>query len=280
MTDPSCCRRRRAVDDPFFSRCNRIALHHWGTIFYIEEHKAVSVMEMDVDSTEKEIRTMYPCCIPGCHKTFHTITECEKHFDEQHVYQCGECHQILSCNHLLELHLQEAHDSFFAAGVERKQASYACLVVSCTSVFSSLEQRQQHLASQHSYPKWFRFTTTKERMEILKKKQKWLHNHNQHSLPPPETMEAVMQVDTADERKARRREYQKKKRASIPCRYFLSKDGCWRGDSCMFLHRSEAHASNGEENVYLSSLVHDMERKAKVSVPDKICFGYRRKGPY
>ena len=79
-------------------------------------------------------------------------------------------------------------------------------------------------------------------------------------------------MQTNHERKAKRRELQKQKRATIPCRYFGSKEGCWRGEKCMFLHEK------GDE--VMKGLVDDMERKAKVSVPENICFGRRRKGPY
>jgi len=276
INDVCCGRKRRAVDDPFFTRCNRIALQRDEVVFYIEErHHENAVKQMDAKKTDSETTPLhwYPCCVPGCIKTFQTIAECEEHFDQEHLFQCGECHVVLPCNHLLELHLQEEHDSFFTASVEHHQASFACLVESCSETFSSPQKRRQHLQSHHDYPKWFRFTTTTpEQRKVLKKKTKWLHNHHKHSLPP--TNDGHMHVDMSEPKK-KRRELQKKKRATIPCRYFRSKEGCWRGDSCMFLH-----CNKSDDDVHVNSLVDDMQHKAKVSVPDKICFGRRRKGPY
>ena len=98
------------------------------------------------------------------------MAECEKHFEQHHMFQCGECHLVLPCNHLLELHLQEEHDSFFAASVEHNQASYACLVESCGETFVSREIRQEHLQTRHEYPKWFRFhTLSKEEQRFFEK---------------------------------------------------------------------------------------------------------------
>lgn len=289
--DSSCGRKRRAENDSLFSRGNRIAFEHSGAIFYIEQQQhndandehAVGMNVNDKKTNGESIIPLrsYPCCVFGCTQTFQTILECESHFDEQHLFQCGECHQVLSSNHLLELHLQEAHDSYFAASIEKQQASYACLVESCKESFSSPDGRLQHLRNEHGYPKWFRFTTliTREEREMLKKKQTWAHNHHKHSLPPTsQDQDGNMQVDntTRDAKKAKRREKQKQRRATIPCRYFLSKEGCWRGDSCVFLHEKVKDVE------MVDGLVNDMQQKAKVTVPDKISFGRRRRGggPY
>jgi hypothetical protein len=80
-----------------------------------------------------------------------------------------------------------------------------------------------------------------------------------------------MQVDRRN--KAKRRELQKQKRATIPCRYFSSKEGCWRGESCMFLHET-----NDEDVDMMDSLANEMQDKAQVTVPEKISFGRRRRG--
>lgn len=276
IEESHCKRKRRRIDDDFFARGNRIAHQDSGAIFYVEEHPMEKNVEpMDVSNDENNTISVdqssicYPCCVPGCTATFSTMLESEAHFDEQHVHQCGECHVVFSCSHLLELHLQEVHDSYFAASVERNQASFKCLVESCGESFASTDERLEHLQSQHQYPRWFRFPISKEDHDVLKKKQKWMTNHSKHSLPP---QQAKMK-DVNQDKKKKRREQQKKKRATIPCRYFSSPEGCWRGDSCMFLHE--------KSDVDMSNLVQDMERKAQVSVPDKISFGRRRrKGPY
>eukprot|EP00549_Striatella_unipunctata_P003029 CAMPEP_0118706534 /NCGR_PEP_ID=MMETSP0800-20121206/20615_1 /TAXON_ID=210618 ORGANISM="Striatella unipunctata, Strain CCMP2910" /NCGR_SAMPLE_ID=MMETSP0800 /ASSEMBLY_ACC=CAM_ASM_000638 /LENGTH=121 /DNA_ID=CAMNT_0006609087 /DNA_START=187 /DNA_END=552 /DNA_ORIENTATION=+ len=39
--------------------------------------------------------------------------------------------------------------------------------------------------------------------------------------------------------KQHRKQVQKEKRAQIPCKFYLSPGGCWRGDKCMFLHQHD-----------------------------------------
>lgn len=288
--DSSCGRKRRAQDDAIFERGNRVAFQQSGAIFYVEERYDFNVndaVEVNVDKKlENSMHVLaysYPCCVPGCTQTFHTISECEEHFDEQHMYQCGECHKVMPSNHLLELHLQEVHDSYFRTCLEKQQASYTCLVESCGECCTTAEERLLHLRKDHGYPLWFRWSTlTQEERQVLKKKQVWAHNHHKHSIPPKTLQdESKLQVDDTNtaktrtrkraEQRAKRREKQKQIRSTIPCRYYLSKEGCWRGDSCMFLHGNEVN----EDVHMMDCLASDMEQ---LTVPDKISFGRRQRG--
>lgn len=66
-------------------------------------------------------------------------------------YSCGECKAQLPSEHLLSIHVAEAHDSFFAAQAARKHRVYQCLVEGCRSMFASLQERTQHLTDTHRY---------------------------------------------------------------------------------------------------------------------------------
>jgi hypothetical protein len=70
-------------------------------------------------------------------------------------HECTLCRALLPTAHLLDLHLSEVHDSFFAAQAARKMLVYACLVEACDRKFSGIEQRKQHLMDFHKFPKGY-----------------------------------------------------------------------------------------------------------------------------
>ena len=45
-----------------------------------------------------------------------------------HSFHCSVCRASLPSGHLLDLHMAEAHDSFFAAQAAKKMRVYRCLV--------------------------------------------------------------------------------------------------------------------------------------------------------
>jgi hypothetical protein len=71
------------------------------------------------------------------------------------------------------------------------------------------------------------------------------------------------------ERRRRRSERRKERNKNIPCRYYHSTRGCWRGDKCMFLHErsgSDGHLDGDEveddeenENIDMSDNDNDDE---------------------
>lgn len=77
-------------------------------------------------------------------------------------YECIKCRALLPTAHLLDLHIAEVHDSFFAAQAARKLPVFACLVESCTRKFSTVEQRKQHLVEFHKFPRGYNL----ERMHL------------------------------------------------------------------------------------------------------------------
>ena len=67
-------------------------------------------------------------------------------------HECNSCRAILPTAHLLDLHIAEVHDSFFAAQAARCLPVYACLVESCDRKFCSIQERKQHLVDFHKFP--------------------------------------------------------------------------------------------------------------------------------
>mmetsp|Transcript_28492 Transcript_28492/g.73179 ORF Transcript_28492/g.73179 Transcript_28492/m.73179 type:complete len:162 (+) Transcript_28492:192-677(+) len=71
--------------------------------------------------------------------------------------QCSVCKRMLPTEHLLALHLEESHDSFFAAQVARGMKVFQCLVEGCGRRFPCPHSRKQHLLGVHHFPKCFDF---------------------------------------------------------------------------------------------------------------------------
>jgi hypothetical protein len=83
-----------------------------------------------------------------------------------HRYECLECHVSLPTAHLLDLHVSEMHDSFFAAQAARRMSVYPCLVEACGRTFCTVEERRQHLVDLHRFPKQYSF----DRLHLRRKK--------------------------------------------------------------------------------------------------------------
>ena len=69
------------------------------------------------------------------------------------VFLCEECKRKFPSQHLLDLHLEEAHSAFFQLAVERKKpALYACLEASCSHRADSVADRTAHWKENHARP--------------------------------------------------------------------------------------------------------------------------------
>lgn len=58
------------------------------------------------------------CNVPDCQYSCGSVQDYESHYNSLHRYSCGECKKTLPNAHLLDLHLSETHDSYFAAQVQ------------------------------------------------------------------------------------------------------------------------------------------------------------------
>jgi len=120
---------------------------------------------LTLDDIEEFLHTDYEvfsCQAPGCTKTFSQLIESELHYNAVHRHCCSVCRKSLPSPHLLELHIQESHDSFFAVMSERK-ASYQCFLPTCPAVSWSPEERHKHVVEEHKFPPDFRFDEIKKK---------------------------------------------------------------------------------------------------------------------
>lgn len=109
----------------------------------VEEQPAPSVSE-------------FACHISGCRAVFSTLDEYEHHYNSLHRHVCCSCRRSLPSARLLDIHIQEWHDSLFTILAE-KQDMYLCLVEGCGLKFRTSQQRKDHLIRLHKYPPDFRF---------------------------------------------------------------------------------------------------------------------------
>lgn len=73
------------------------------------------------------------CNIPNCEQQFDTVFAYESHYNTLHRFLCGQCSKHLPSAHLLDLHLSETHDSFFAVQAEKKPMVSVTLPLTCFS---------------------------------------------------------------------------------------------------------------------------------------------------
>ncbi|XP_061546284.1 zinc finger protein 511 isoform X2 [Phycodurus eques] len=73
---------------------------------------------------------------------------------------CSICRRSLPTSRLLDIHIQEWHDSVFMVLAQR-QDMYQCLVEGCEHKFRTITLRKDHLVQIHKYPPDFRFDKPK-----------------------------------------------------------------------------------------------------------------------
>ncbi|KAJ3335222.1 hypothetical protein HDU91_002279, partial [Kappamyces sp. JEL0680] len=87
---------------------------------------------------------------------FASWAEYEDHYSSMHTRVCNECRRVLPTLHLLDLHLCEIHDSFFAVMAQKKK-SYRCYVDDCAVLSTNPKERIGHLTRVHGFPPTFHF---------------------------------------------------------------------------------------------------------------------------
>ncbi|CAH0713984.1 unnamed protein product, partial [Brenthis ino] len=110
------------------------------------------------------------CTVPGCNFTADSLLDFENHYNASHRFACSQCKKCLPSPHLLDLHLQEQHDSFFSV-LAAKRPSYSCYIEECKEKFMTAEERLDHCVKIHKLPKDFRFDTKPKHKNKKKKPQ-------------------------------------------------------------------------------------------------------------
>ncbi|XP_055867307.1 zinc finger protein 511-like [Biomphalaria glabrata] len=98
----------------------------------------------------------FVCGVHGCNAMFSSIANYESHYSTNHIFRCSACKRIFVSNFLLDVHIEENHDSYFKA-LSSRIPMYRCLVENCTQKFQCDADRQSHLVEQHKFPHKFSF---------------------------------------------------------------------------------------------------------------------------
>ncbi|TDG44942.1 hypothetical protein AWZ03_008623 [Drosophila navojoa] len=77
---------------------------------------------------------------------------------QSQYYSCIQCRRQLPTAHLLDLHITEQHDLYFAASVERgDKPHYTCYIEECPLKFFQPADRKDHCIKVHKFPANYRF---------------------------------------------------------------------------------------------------------------------------
>ncbi|KAJ3610328.1 hypothetical protein NHX12_022421 [Muraenolepis orangiensis] len=102
----------------------------------------------------------FGCHAWGCCQVFRSVEEYEHHYNSMHRQVCSSCRRAFPSARLLDVHIEEWHDSLFDI-LSQSQDMYQCLVEGCGLKFRTSKQRKDHLIQVHKYPPDFRFDQAK-----------------------------------------------------------------------------------------------------------------------
>lgn len=104
------------------------------------------------------------CRMPPCYnkpKIFGDYPSYELHMINFHTHICQKCKKRFPSQIILDIHIEENHDPFFALKRERGEKVYRCLNFSntngCRKLCSDRKKRRLHMIDKHGYPKAFNF---------------------------------------------------------------------------------------------------------------------------
>ena len=143
-------RRRFYDDDEFFDEGNEQRAQYIKCAVVSTSSSSTP----EVDTGEMAGGGMFHCDIENCRLLFRTAAEYASHYAVRHRHRCETCSAVLPNVRLLDMHVEERHDSYFLAMSERTP-SYKCLVEMCSSLFWNKHERSIHLQTVHLFPKKF-----------------------------------------------------------------------------------------------------------------------------
>lgn len=152
-----------------FDQCNKCLLKTYkklGAVCHEQSDYSENALSAN---TENRIY----CNVMSCQEVFDNISSYQSHYNTMHRFICRECKKSLPTEHLLDLHICEIHDSFFAARLTRGDSVYLCFLEECKEKFRNPTQRKEHCIKDHKFPGNFRFNQT----SALKTKSRYPNAH-------------------------------------------------------------------------------------------------------
>ena len=194
------------------------------------------------NDADNNIKVSIRCPVNGCQLTFSTYYDFELHIPT-HTNQCHECSRIYPCQRLLDIHLDEAHSSYFKAASLRKP-SFKCLVDGCNIQSLSDQHRYDHLINDHQFPKdVILYHPTRKN---IKKKIKSNSTDNENN-------NVVEMIDDNDSNdiciiKNVKTTIEKSKKLKT-CRFYLKASGCRAGEQCIYSHDNTNNTNINNTNI-------------------------------
>ncbi|CAG5122510.1 unnamed protein product [Candidula unifasciata] len=137
------------------------------------------------------------CGLGGCKQAFTSLAGYESHYHTCHNYVCSTCRSSFVSAFLLDIHLEENHDSYFQV-LSSRTDMFRCLVESCSLKFRTPDLRKDHLIKVHKLPANFMFhkpiKTKSKKIKATVRPQSATSNTESNSMdtthePPSSNME-------------------------------------------------------------------------------------------
>lgn len=168
------CPEEAAVGDPFNFSPQLIHLNKDHELFEdgdVSRHMYLQDLYVsEADGKPTLSVSEFACHISACSAVFSTLEEYEHHYNSLHRNVCCTCRLSFPSARLLDIHIQEWHDSLFTILAQR-QDMYQCLVEGCGQKFRTSKNRKDHLIQFHKYPPDFRFDKAKKEKGAVESKR-------------------------------------------------------------------------------------------------------------
>ncbi|XP_077438087.1 zinc finger protein 511 [Vanacampus margaritifer] len=216
----------------------------------VERHMYLQDLYISEADDDKQTITVseFACHISGCNAVHGTLEEYEHHYNSIHRHVCSICRRSLPTARLLDIHIQEWHDSVFMVLAQR-QDMYQCLVEGCEHKFRTSTLRKDHLVQVHKYPPDFRFDKPKRDKGSRETKQK--------------TDIAMEVVDNASEFLCEEQSKQADQEESMETPVSPSET-----------HFTEKGASHDEQAAGHNTNEEHLKPRYSYRVPSNVCFGH------
>ena len=254
-------RRRFAEDDPFFDEGNRgrpSAVPCLPTARLGSESSAalsalpISDTMMDLGGVDRVETVRSPpqtTLIPGM-----------PGMAKEHMHICMECSRSFASDRLLDMHISETHDSFFAVLSER-EPSYRCVVDGCDTLSWNDKERGVHLIEDHHFPETYDFHKPGARKKQIKAVKYKSERESVCELQSSAKME-VAERGGGDKKKTRKRKPNKEPNKE-------------KEKEKEKENEKKREVKEDEGNMEVDELASAMERSLNVKIPANLSFGRR-----
>lgn len=227
-----------------------------------------------------------------CKAEFWSLRTHESHVESAHAHLCATCGAGFALERWLTQHIQEAHDSYFAALVRRGTPMFACIVDGCASPrFLRCAERDKHLVAAHGFPTGGLRRLRRRKFSTARDGSR-LQSLGSGALAPTQAMPRAEQspsfatlTASATAPMAEASANAAVTPGALPsaalrsrlCKHFASPKGCRLGAECRFRHAVVQPAGMTDDEDGLGTLTAALG-KLSTRAPTAVYFGRRGRG--